>query len=410
MEVIENAYKGYFFKIWRDNGLINGYDMFCLEYAYITNSGDGKGNYENIHKARLLFYLEHGNDQDRKKKYTSALSDINTTPKQFKKLADEYMPDVTTVVNIEYQTKRKFYKSCDKDIEDMTCNERKDAPKNPDGSFPLERLYKIVDRRKIFLNGLTSDSFSFRKEKSEQTDPDGKPIYTDMWARLRSCKVGGMNCDKEILRNYSQQLDEEVIKSRLASAIGSYAVHNGNIDSDFLEDFEAAVSSLNDNHKINFNSRAVLNGEEVPERPKKSLTVKVFDENGAEIETINGSHLSFYKVKKAIKNKTVKNRRRELIEKYGFDGSEQQTDGELPLHARAGDKTQQETVTDMRIRAAEFNASLNSETHKEEVKASQYKITNAIRKKYYDKGYAAGVKEGLYRRKIDEENALNASL
>jgi hypothetical protein len=301
MEVVEVGYKGYFFNIWHEIGLISAYDKYCFEYAYTQGGGKGKGSYEHIHKARLMFYLQHGSDEARKRKYSDALNDINTSNQRFKELADEHMPDVTTVINIEYQTKRKFYRYSDKHIEEMECIERGNMPKQ------LERICKILDYRRVWLNYLTKESFSLRKEI--QDSPDGLPIYTDMWYRLRSCKHdGAKGVDCKWLRDYTQWLDEEVIKGRLASAVGSYAVHNGNIESDFLEDFTDAVSGLNDNHKA-------ISGKSV-------LTVRVFNESGEVLGAINGTHLAFYKVKKAVKNKTVKNRRRRAAETYadGADG------------------------------------------------------------------------------------------
>jgi hypothetical protein len=382
IEVVELGYKGYFFKIWHENGLISTYDRYCLEYAYTQAGGTGKGNYEHIHKARLMFYLEYGNDEARKSKYTTALNDINTTLRHFKELVDEYMPDVTTVINLEYQTKRKFYKYTDDYMDELRTAERERMPEQ------LERLYKVIDNRALWLNYLTKETFSLRKQV--QDNPDGLPIYTDMWYRLRACKLGGVKkADYRWLRDYTQWLDEEVIKERFVSTVGSYAVHNGSLESGFLEDFAAAVTGLNDNHKA---------GE------KKRLSVTVTGEDGEVIDSLHGTHLSFYKVKKEVKNKTVKNRRRRIIEASVADGR----DGG-GTHGESATELVTESVTekavDIRQKISDYKYGLDEEEKKE----NQYKIHNAIRKKAWDmgygKGYAEGLAYGVTRSRFDEETA-----
>ena len=37
-EVVEKGYKPWFFKVWLFNGLINRYDLYCYEYAFLKHS------------------------------------------------------------------------------------------------------------------------------------------------------------------------------------------------------------------------------------------------------------------------------------------------------------------------------------------------------------------------------------
>jgi len=93
-EVIEANYKGFFYKMWRDNGLISYYDEWCMKYAYVNKS------YNALHKARLAFYINHGANPDRKTIYVKALKNDNTTLAEIKALADEFMPPITCIVDL----------------------------------------------------------------------------------------------------------------------------------------------------------------------------------------------------------------------------------------------------------------------------------------------------------------------
>ena len=53
-EVIEKTKKPFFFKRWYDEGVINAYDKYCMEYAF------ERGNWKQLELARLKFYIEYG--------------------------------------------------------------------------------------------------------------------------------------------------------------------------------------------------------------------------------------------------------------------------------------------------------------------------------------------------------------
>jgi hypothetical protein len=112
-EVIEMGYKAFFFEIWHEKGLISYYDKWCMEYAFLHK------NVDYLAKARLAFYVEHGTDENRRTDYEKALNNHNKSLADYKRIADAFMPKTTPVLNIEYETKRKFYYYSDKFIE--TC-------------------------------------------------------------------------------------------------------------------------------------------------------------------------------------------------------------------------------------------------------------------------------------------------
>ena len=231
LEVIEQGYKDYFFEIWLKNGLISNYDKFCFEYAYT------KRDYNYIYHAQLEFYILHGNDNTIKLEFRKALD--SNIHKDIKELATYHMPSVTKVMNIEFETKRKFYYYSDQQINSLFQVKQRDY----EVDNKLERLYKIFDNRHVFLDYLTSESVCFVKK-----DRSG---YLDFWRRLRCVKLDNIvNVDAKLLRDYSQKLNKEVVARRLIGSIASNAVYNNKTEeSGFLEDITDILSNINDNDK-----------------------------------------------------------------------------------------------------------------------------------------------------------------
>lgn len=79
------------------------------------------------------------------------------------------MPSVTKVLNFEFETKRKYYYNR-KIIDELTCNSNVKE---------LDRLLKIIENRKIFMEELTTKIVSFEK--------NGKVM--DFWKRLKQNKI-----------------------------------------------------------------------------------------------------------------------------------------------------------------------------------------------------------------------------
>jgi len=273
-EVIEMGYKNFFFKIWHDNGLISYYDKWCIEYAFPYKSMD------YLAKARLAFYVEHGADSNRCYRYHTALSSEKTTMAVFKRLADEFMPKVTTVLNIEYETKRKFYYYSDHIIDGFRLTEARGEI-----STPLQRIYKILDYRSLFLDYLTGKTLSFHK--------GGK--YLQWWERLRNTKHEGKRVDGKLLRDYSYKMDKVAVQKRAIKAIASLAVYDDKLETGFVEDFTDMLSDISDN--------------------KAHVGFRLVTENGEIVETVYGSLVGDYMTEKAKKEMTLKNRKKRRAEK-----------------------------------------------------------------------------------------------
>jgi hypothetical protein len=208
--------------------------------------------------------------------YKSVLADKNTTLKQFKDLVYRRMPEITTVINVEYETKRKFYYDSDKYIQMFKALDRPGVPQ------PLMRIYKIIDNRSLFLDYLTSTVMSFKKNESE---------YASWRERLRNTKLEGIKADERLLRDYSYELDERIVKKRFISAVATSAVYNDSISTGFVEDISDILSNLNDNHK-------------------QRLSFSLVNDEGEVIERIDGGLLADYGTTKAAKEQRLKNRKK----------------------------------------------------------------------------------------------------
>jgi hypothetical protein len=279
-EVIEMGYKGFFFKIWHDSGLISYYDNWCMEYAMPHR------NVLYLNKARLAFYAEYGTDEKRRKEYAAALANPDKSMADYKTLADAFMPQITAVTNIEYETKRKFYVNCDDFIEGFKHLDHETSV-SPTVPKPLKRLYKILDNKSVFLNYFTSKSLSFHTA----TGADGEWRYLDWWERLRNTKLGGVENDAKLLRDYSHAMDKKCIQARAINAIASAAVYGDNVETGFVEDMSDFLADISDNQK-------------------HKAGLAFVTEDGKAVEVVYGERLRHYLTVKARKEMQLKNRKK----------------------------------------------------------------------------------------------------
>ena len=275
-EVIEMGYKDFFFKIWHDNGLISYYDKWCMEYAFPYK------NMDYLAKARIAFYLEHGKDSKRLAEYRAAYENKNTTLADFKRLADKYMPKTTAIINIEYETKRKFYYYSDTFI-DYFKHIPRDIPK------PLERIYKILDNRSIFLDYLTSQTLAFHKSKEDENSIK----YLSWWKRLRDTKLGGIKADEKLLRDYSCEMEKKCVQKRAINAVASSAVYDGRVETGFIKDLSDFLSDVSDN------------------QAHKTGRLLFVDKHVEVAEELYGNLLRDYRIIKAKKEVRLRNRKKQ---------------------------------------------------------------------------------------------------
>jgi hypothetical protein len=282
LEVVEKGYKGYFFDIWHRAGIISFYDKYCLEHAYKER------NYNQVHRARLLFYMDYGKNENVRREFELTLGDKRQTIADLKALADAYMPEITTVFNIEFETKRKFYYLSDAVIEHLGVKERPQANKD------LLRMYKVLDNRTLFLDYLTENTVKYIKQ-------DGS--YCDWWERLRRVKIDGLKTDQKLTRDYSNKLDHELMQRRFISAVAGSAVYMGKQNTGFIEDVADVLSLINDNDKYNVN-------------------ILYFNEEGELQDDMESGMMRDYQLKKDLREKRIKNRKESQRKQVRGDGHE----------------------------------------------------------------------------------------
>lgn len=222
-EVIEQNYKAFFIEFWYKNKMISFYDKYCYEYAYLKKS------YDALDRGRLEFYLEYGTNQNIKSEI-KVLFKSSSTHEDIKSFADGLCPKVTLVLNIEYQTKRKFYHSFGENLNILPCSNQSE----------LKRLFMIYENRKIFIDYLTSKTVSFVDRKKDD--------YRAFWKRLRGLKLRDCNkVDGEYLRQYSSKLDFDKIMKRFINTVATTSIYNNKNDTNFVEDLSSLLGCLNDN-------------------------------------------------------------------------------------------------------------------------------------------------------------------
>ena len=223
-EVIEENYKSFFIDYWYENKLISAFDKYCLEHAY------RKGSYNALIEGRCLWYLEYGKDMALKAEIKHLLNTCLGKSDNYEFLDDSIrgiIPEVTMVMNIEFQTKRKFYHTFEKHIGMWKCS-------RPDS--PCARIYKIIDNRKAILDYLTTYTVCFKS---------GQKVSA-WWQRVQSCRIRD-DIGGKFIREYTRKLDKEKLKRRIVNSVAAYSLYNGNFKPDMTTDFSDFISVLNDN-------------------------------------------------------------------------------------------------------------------------------------------------------------------
>ncbi len=252
-EVVEKNYKSFFFDKWLADGLINRYDFYVYSKAYAYSSF-----VTGMLVGRIDWYLEFGKDEEKKKELAKVKEScfVKSDNTDFlRKKVDVILPPATLIVNVEYQTKRKFYCSLDgylgvssflQDLDSGLCNLRID--------LPLKRLHTILACRKEICDYLTSTSLSFVDKKGTKEEQLSK-----WWSIIHSCKIEDYNkMELALWRSHSRQTDIEKHKRKFCSTVASVSLlKNQDIFEDsprssFIEDISDVLCILNDNDFYGF--------------------------------------------------------------------------------------------------------------------------------------------------------------
>lgn len=239
-EVVEKNYKSFFFEKWKAAGLISEYDYYVYQYAYKTRS------YETgLLAGRINWYLQYGNDEQLKSELAELLKKCyvkSDNSAQIEKKLKGLLPNPTLIYNVEFQTKRRFYATCNNFIKAHVFKYK--------GIPELARLYKLLYLRKEFLEYLTTTTLCFVDNKGKKNEE-----MTHWWKRIHSLKIEFTEpALMQLERDYSRQTDIKRSRQRILSAIAQFNIINKQSleERSFIEDCSDVLSYLNDNDFYGF--------------------------------------------------------------------------------------------------------------------------------------------------------------
>lgn len=254
-EIIQaSSHKYWFYKLWFLHGLINRYDLYVYEQMALA------GSWSYMHKARLLWYIEYGADESIKKLLKNVVYDrpSRRAYDYIKDLADSLTPPVNLVVNVEYETKRKFYASC------VLPNDKELSEKR--GVY--QRLFAVIKYRRFITNYLTESVVRFVEPDDEDSNKARRPIIP-FWKALTGCKIVDDKYGKrkgKIIRRYHHELSSECVKRRAINAMVTHNLYkkgkHEDRPSDEVIDF---MNCLNDNDIAHF----------IDQREKQQLRIRL---------------------------------------------------------------------------------------------------------------------------------------
>ena len=240
-EVVQLNYKGFFFEKWRARGLISRYDQFVYEKAYELKSFK-----TGCLVGRIEWYLRYGKDEELKEKLSKLLKSCYVNSDNNSHIENEIkgiLPPPTVVLNLEFETKRKFYIKLDNFISSYEFVHK--------GDILLKRLHKVLSLRREIVDKLFTDVVRFVENRF---DPESEEM--DFWKRIRRVKIEDQP-DKPLLDawyTYSRNLDVRRTKRSFSANLASLAMMQRNEASEslFSDDMWEALVLLNDNNMAKF--------------------------------------------------------------------------------------------------------------------------------------------------------------
>ncbi len=265
-EVVEKGYKPWFFKVWLLNGLINRYDFYCYEYAFLKHS------WKSLDLGRLQYYAEFGRQKHYVEKCKRILAgEEDISPDSLRRLVDLLTPAVNLIMNVEFQTMRKHTKS----YQLIPFFDNSDK-------LTSKRIYDYLDNRKLICDYLTSKVFRLVEPHEAGVNDSNKSRrdYCAFWKALRMCKFTDTFVpeeDQALVRTYTRKLNSEVVKSRAVKAAITYGIYTRGINGDSpLRDCMEALCMLNDNDMedaLRYKAKKVrqFNSDELADTMEKSI-------------------------------------------------------------------------------------------------------------------------------------------
>lgn len=264
-EMIEMNYKSFFIERWYQNGLISEFDKYVYEVAY-----NMRAYRSGILVGRLKWYLEFGSNDSIKSLCHELLSSDFIRSDNFDDIEDRIfgiIPEPTLIFNVEFQTKRKFFSSCEQFIKykvglfehiDLVEGQAWHLDKGIrlDCDLRLRELMVLIYSTREVVDYLTSygNTISFVpdntlslkefKEKGEK--------YAFWWQRLRDVEIDfGYPTLKELYRSYDLHNSLDRTLKTLEGNIARLSIlKNQDIkERAFVQDLSDVLGFMNDNDK-----------------------------------------------------------------------------------------------------------------------------------------------------------------
>ena len=239
-EVIEKAYKSFFIDKWKEDRLISEYDYYVLMYAYKL------GSYvAGIHLGKMNWYLEHGKDEIKKFHFRELIQKYHIKTddnREFDKNLNGVLPEVTLIMNIEYQTKRKFYTEITESLASVPVLECEPE---------LQKVFSVIAYRAAIQKYLTTETVCWVKDRKAK-----EKVPCDWWKRIQQCEIEGKNEYASLVRKRDLNSDIAKTERRLKNTIAHLQIiRNRSTEAKtFHEDFCDMLSYLNDNDFYGFQS------------------------------------------------------------------------------------------------------------------------------------------------------------
>ena len=292
-EVIEMNYKSFFFDRWLQYRLISQFDYYVYQVAY-----ELKSYRTGILVGRMKWYVEYGTDSKLKQELLDLIEKCfvkSDNCEAIEKKLHGVIPEPTMIVNIEFQTKRKFYTTCDEYLNMFVpCSDIIPQCCGYDADLLLFRLYTILDNASKIIDYLTGygnvvsfvqDNALSMKDFIEQGEP-----YQNWWNRIRHTPIEySSDSILELYRTYDQQASIRRSKRLLEGQIARLSIlKNSDVrDRSFQEDLADALCVLNDNDVSMYVLNPEYSGQKEPFdyraeiRPRKARQLRGIVERGA---------------------------------------------------------------------------------------------------------------------------------
>jgi hypothetical protein len=251
-EVVEQGYKQFFIRLWYLENMISYFDMYCLEKAFLQPS---RTNYKYLDVARLEFYLEFGKNEAYKKNAAALIKAKSIDYDSVIALADLLVPKVTRILNIELETKRKFYYSMDNSVDMLLKLHSKNIPDY------AKALYLKLDNKQVFHDFLVGNNdkqeaiikfldFKAVNKFGKPWSEKSKFPTAHWWTRLQKVKIN-RDFDVEevkLIREYQKNLSALLMKKRITNSMGTYNlyIHGDDVRNNTYHDCTDYMSTLNE--------------------------------------------------------------------------------------------------------------------------------------------------------------------